>query len=493
MNKRYLIPTLLFLCAGSILWLSSCKKINEATELGDDLIPPVDNITTFDTTLAIQAFNNIFDLTNDSTRSTAADEQYVGFINNDPLFGRTDAKLFFQLKPPFYRYAFNQTEPDSLLLDSVVLVLHPTDVYGDTTVSQTFNVYEIDQSSVFKSDSAYLIRKPNQFAYNNLLGTRTFFPRGFKDTVRAFQDTTPYQLRIRLNDAFGQRLLNYDSVGVNGAYNSDTAFQKKLKGFAVESTNGNAVVGINLTGANTKLAVYYKWKRPQHTAFDTATVAYFSFTSVYGAGQANIVTRDYSGTSWASAANDEVEDNQIFIQNTPGTFAKIKIPGLIGLNNRVIHRAELIMEQVYNGPTDSLFYVPGSLFVDAYDPSISKYRTVPYDLLMTSTGGANYSSFGSYPTVAKDANGNTIRRWRFNLTRYVQHVVNGKLPVYELRLSSPSYVIETYGIPGLITDGTIAIQPLTPVSVTRGRVRLQGGQPLNNPQRMRLRIVYSKI
>lgn len=31
----------------------SCTKINEATELGDDLIPAVDNVNTFDTTLTV--------------------------------------------------------------------------------------------------------------------------------------------------------------------------------------------------------------------------------------------------------------------------------------------------------------------------------------------------------------------------------------------------------------------------------------------------------
>ena len=39
---------------------SACRKINEATELGGGLIPPVDNINTFDTYLDCTGISMIF-------------------------------------------------------------------------------------------------------------------------------------------------------------------------------------------------------------------------------------------------------------------------------------------------------------------------------------------------------------------------------------------------------------------------------------------------
>jgi hypothetical protein len=46
------------IAASVTVLFSACRKINEATELGGGLIPPVDNITTFDTSITIQAFND---------------------------------------------------------------------------------------------------------------------------------------------------------------------------------------------------------------------------------------------------------------------------------------------------------------------------------------------------------------------------------------------------------------------------------------------------
>ena len=106
MNHRsYFFSFIATLFAVAILF-SACRKINDPTELGDDLIPPVDNVNTFDTTLTVLAFNDTIPFTEDSIRLQAGDEHFLGRINNDPLFGRTDARLFLQLKPPVFPYAF---------------------------------------------------------------------------------------------------------------------------------------------------------------------------------------------------------------------------------------------------------------------------------------------------------------------------------------------------------------------------------------------------
>ena len=96
----------------SIILLVSCKKINESTSLGGDLIPPVDNINTFDTTLEVQAFNDTFTVLTDTLRYNSAFTNFLGQINTDPFFGKTDAKIFLELKPPSYPYTFSN-KPDS--------------------------------------------------------------------------------------------------------------------------------------------------------------------------------------------------------------------------------------------------------------------------------------------------------------------------------------------------------------------------------------------
>ena len=192
-----------------IILLSSCKKINEATSIGADVLPSIDNINTFDTTLVVEAYNDLFTLATDSTTSSYNTEFFLGRIDNDPLFGKTDARIFTELKPATYPFGFlNKPSPDSLKIDSVVLILDYAGTYGDTVIPQTISVYEMDQSNDFRVDTSYLVRK-NDFTYSNLLGSRTVIPASLNDSVKAYQDSSGInQLRVRLNDNFGERLFS---------------------------------------------------------------------------------------------------------------------------------------------------------------------------------------------------------------------------------------------------------------------------------------------
>jgi hypothetical protein len=500
-NSKLLL-TLWIAIAGVLISFSSCKKINEATALGGGLIPAVDNIHTFDTTISIEAFNDLFTLggvdalKEDSTRSRYSDMQFLGRISSDPFFGRTEAEMYFELRPSVFPFYFkNKPTLDSLLLDSVVLVLDHVETYGDSTVPQTVNVYEI--TSDVRADTFYMVRSNSEFTVSpTTLGSRTFSPSSLGDSVKAYLDTTANQLRIKLNNSFGERLLLYDSTGANNAYSTDSAFRSKFKGFALKSVSGgNALMGFNLQGANTKLALYYRYYHGAGTDLDTA-VQYFVFKpySSYGANATashNYVKRDYAGTPLLAAQGGTSPDPFVYIQNEPGSFAVIKTPDLHSLNNRVVHRAELIAEQVYDA-SDTLFPVPRFLYLDAYDSTNAKYQNVPYDVIYDATSSTfNLGSFGAAPQNALDGGGKVIKTWKFNITRYVQHVVNKTEKVHELRLFSPTYIYDEYVPPAL--GATPAAGPVVNVNpdLAKGRVRLAGGTA--GAQRMRIRIIYSKI
>lgn len=459
--------------------------------MGGGLIPPVDNINTFDTTLAVHTFNGIFNLAGDSQYISREEEFFLGRINNDPFFGKTDAQLFLELKPTFYKFAFANSDPSKLRIDSVVLVMSYLETYGDSSVPQTIDVYELDNSVDFRADSAYLVRQ-NNFTYSNLIGSGNILPKNLDDSVKAFRDTTKNQMRIKLFNSFGTRLLGYDS-SATGAYFNDSIFRTKFKGFALKSRNtGEAVMGFNLLSNNTKLAIYYRFDKG--TVVDSATVAYFGFNGLRSldpgaSAAANYIQRDYSGTPVAATSGDLLEDQVAYIQASPGTYSTLKIPDLTGLSNRLVHRAELIIEQLYH-PSDTIFKAPELLYVDAADPSITrsyKFRTIPYDLVYTPSG-FDLNSFGVLAQTSLDAAGNKIKVWKFNLSRYVQHVLTHTQTLYDLRLSAPFTLNESYGIP----PGTDQVFPFFVNStIVKGRIRVGGGT--HPTQRMRLRLIYSKL
>jgi hypothetical protein len=100
---------------------------------------------------------------------------------------------------------------------------------------------------------------------------------------------------------------------------------------------------------------------------------------------------------------------------------------------------------------------------------------------------ANAGSFGMQGKKSTDNSANPIYIWTFDLSRYVQHVVTHTEPVYDFRLSSPYFFKE------LVGNSKSSLNALIPINSNygAGRVRVGGGN--HATQKMRLRIIYSKL
>lgn len=467
-----------------VLTVFSCKKINEATDIGSDLIPVVDNVTTFETFLPVETYTDVFSAGSfdDSTRLGPTEEHFLGTISNDPIFGKTQATIYMQLKPTFYPYNFSFKSIDSLIaLDSVVMVLGYKETYGDTTVQQGVNVYELAQGNDFRYDSGYNLR--STFTDAQFLASKTFFPSDLNDSIHLQKSTVLNQLRIPMPASFGNRLIHYDtlSTGTNNAFRNDSLFNTFLKGFAIRPTGtGNAIIGIDLTASS--LVFYYRMKSNGLTDTTSSTFAFRTDVSA----NANNIVRTRSGSQMGSFVGSSTPSNLAFIQNTPGSYITVKIPGLDTLSNKIVHRAELIAQQVYD-VTDTLFPPPDFIFLDAYDSANSRYRLVPYDAGFDVSGNLNADAFGMVGMKATDPNGKAIKVWRFNLSRYIQHRANHTEPSYSFRMFAARQSKAWYGTGSSQTLQFFYINP----NVAKGRVRLGGGNHATQP--MRLRIVYSKI
>jgi hypothetical protein len=240
-----------------------------------------------------------------------------------------------------------------------------------------------------------------------------------------------------------------------------------------------------LNDSNTKLAIYYRYTK---SGKQDTTVDYFRFSD-YNA-QHNYIERNLTGTPFLAAQGGTAPDNLIYLQNSPGSYATLKIPALRNLSNRIIHRAELIVEEVYD-PSDAFFYAPQGIFIDLYDSTISKYKIVPYDYVTDNTGEGQIR-FGMFGNNAVDAFGKSIRVWKFNVSRYVQNILIKKEPLHDFRLLTHRAINERYKINnGNNTGDYIDISVPINGSHAVGRVRVGGGN--HATQKLRLRLVYSKI
>ena len=477
------------------MFLMSCTKV-PSTELGAGLIPSIDGVITKDTLLEVITDTYI---ENDSVEVYKNDNQVVGAITNDPLFGKTAASMYFELAPPFFPYAIPGAK-DSIRVDSAVLILSYKYAYGDTSAPLKLTVSEIDPATPLKSTYNYAANY--QAAYNirtkgTLADPITISIPRLKDSVNNRFERASNQIRIKLRSDVARRFISiYDTTN---AYLTDSAFKSLFAGFALtvdQAAPANALIHINLADTNTKFALYYNSSSKGATLRDTA-VAYFRFNSFSG-GSANFITRNRIGAEIAKyTASTNKSDSIVYVQAAPGAYVRVRIPGLKGLSNRIIHKAELIAEQVPDdanlSTTDAYMTPPRYLLLSAIDTVENRKYNIPNDYVFSPNQGPNKATFGG-SLLSKSVPGySRIAAYTFDLSRYVQGIVTRKDSVYTLRLSAPvnDSILYKDPYPQVSAVQIYYLNPQDGNDVATGRVRLGGGT--HTRFRMRLRIIFSRI
>lgn len=477
MKKQSLI-LLSFVTLSFLFLFSSCKKINEPTEIGDELIPPIDNINTFETFFSTLT-NNVAHITDDSTIMGNSDLAAIGSISNDPEFGQTNASAYFRISSSVYgTNPFNHPD-SSLVVDSVILSLSYDHTYGDTLSPQTVRVYEIAPNANF-SDTGYYQYQREEFATTGTeLGSKTFTASQLNDSVTHIRkgDTTKKvnQLRIPISTNLAYRFAAYDTLnGPNGGFRRDSIFKTLFRGLAVKAdpSTGNALSYFDLNDVNnTALTVYFRVQRAGKTDTATATFVHVKAPN----GQANIIKRTPAGGWNNYLTNGAAEDDKLYIQSAPGSYATIRIPQLDTFSNNIIHRAELIVTRVPSS-MDNIFTPPAQLLLDRLSTNGSVAYIFEKDHYRN--GDLDWTLFGG--NLRSNA-------YRFNITRYVQDIVTRKDTNHVLRLQAP-FRTSLY-FPGTQNRIVTGVLP----GIAEGRVVLAGGNFSDPAIRTRLRIVYSKI
>jgi hypothetical protein len=481
-----------------------CNKL-DTTDIGGDLIPPVDNVKTFDTLLTVDVRQVLLP---DCTRVSNEDNLVLGHISlaNDPVFGKTTANIYVQYKPGFYPFYLG-AQKDTIQgypnvgIDSLVVCLSYKGAYGDTAQPQRFEVREIGTASNFK-DSVY------DFYYlptdaNNLLGSVNVDLRKLKDTVRFRngRDFAINQIRIPItNAAFLAKFASIDSAasGTNNAYYKDSLWRAFYKGFAISADQGAAysksIIYTNLNDPGSRLEVHYR-KRPGvynggkvDTSFTSLSFARNASGSINASAYANHVVRDWAGSEVTSPA-----PGAVYLQTGPGIYDTLRINGLSTFPNSIIHRAELIMDQIPGLPfVDRDMLPPNYVYVDIVDSATKNYfRPLVYDLNpdagyvgFPGTNNINFPYYGGFLRFKADPFGTRIGYYNVNLTRHVQGIVTRKEPNKTLRLMAPFELDYTKTISFFAKFRYVN-------SLAYGRVKL--GDGTNTNYKMKLRIVYSKL
>jgi hypothetical protein len=197
--------------------------------------------------------------------------------------------------------------------------------------------------------------------------------------------------------------------------------------------------------------------------------------------QANLIRRTPANNYLTYLNNGTINnDDKLFIQSSPGSYATIKIPGIDTLNNRVINRAELIVETIPS-LDDNVYAAPAVLFLDAVNATGDSAFTIRHVFVPSN----------SYPGYDITLLGGILKnkKYIFNISRYLQGIVTKKEKNFQLRLYAP-FTTRPYFLPP-DNSTTTKINLLISTPIAYGRVVLGGGSHPTN--RMKLRIIYSKI
>lgn len=469
--------------------MNACAKIDE-TSVGAGLIPDVDNVHTFEVILPVEIDNHLLA---DSTRITASSSNAVGILQ-DPVFGETNAATYFSVNPSRYGvYPF--TNAETAVLDSVVLSLAYSVVYGDTTLPQTLEVYPIKTTpGNFKADSVYKINDIIEIE-DNPIGSKSFLAMHLRDSIMYIESNdTVYNtglIRIPITDmTWANQFLTYDTTL---QYQNDSIFRTYFRGLAVKaassSANKRTLTYWDISNSEkTKLTFYYRYSRTQDGQVIEDTAAYSMFYNYaqgqYQGAQANLITRTPGGDFDTYVNNGTPDDDLAFIQTSPGSYVSVDVKGLdtFALTNRIIHRAELVFNEIPSTDQNT-FLPPGLLFIDALSITGDSVFTIRRDFTPSTNSQYGYD----VNTIEGFYRNN---QYKFNISRYVQSIVTNQLPSYKFRVYSPyatyPFFQDYYGNLALLSNYLFISD-----YIAAGRTVLGGGS--HPSKKAYLRIVYSKL
>lgn len=385
----------LFLVAALAL---GCKK-PEVTD-GAEFLPEEDFLSAFQTdTFQIEVETTVEDDVNTDELSLAV----VGY-QSDPMLGETVCKAYTQ----FRLSALTPEFPDQMEIDSVVMSLAFNASYYGTPMRQRFAVHPLSEDLI--KDSTYAANQQvGVFPTDLVKDGAEWVSIDTKNPAIVGGDTTVPQLRIPLDIELGQYIAHPADPSV---LDSQAAFLSYFKGVCIESRGRyDAVMRYDLIDPTTKITIYYR-----DLSGATPDTLLFDLVVNTDCARYNYFEHRYQNTALANVKTTPVNgDEYYYVQSGGGVKAIIDLPTLMNLQagNKVINKAELIIPVEY----DAAFKAFDVLYL-RYENDEGELKILP-DEVSQSIGGTYNSS---------------TRRYKFNITRYVQRLMTGDISPSSLHL-----------------------------------------------------------
>lgn len=364
----------------------SCKKT--AAKFGTDALSPEDLLASGGIdTFSLKTYTVIED-------SIPTDNQLHALCGSmhDPKMGIVNAGFNTQFEfPGEITHALGSVP----IIDSVVLSLEYVDYYGKLD-AQTFQVFEL--TSDLDVDETYYKFTTTSHQLTDLVlpSSATQVPNLDDEVVIAPGDTAPPQLRLHLDNAWGQNMIN---EAINGsAFENTDDFQDFFRGFKVQVQETNPAPGsggilyFDLNSNKSGVTFYYKIQG------DTTQ---YSFNIVIGSDCADYNEVDVDNSSYhvTDVINDHNNGLTQFYAQAFESRAVVEFPSIKDLpKNCIIHQALLVLPVAYQTGND-------------YYPSTSLNVLIETD---------NYAAFGTTTYQGEE------KRYVIDIKNYVQSIVDGE-------------------------------------------------------------------
>lgn len=389
------------------LFITACRKPD--ADLGLELLPGDELGVATDT-----AFIHAFSFTEDRLRTSGLSRNLLGSYL-DPQFGTVRTGIVTQLLLSSSNVGAGQ-DTSGLQADSLVLslVFDPTNYAYGGLGSQKFEVFEVNET--LSVDTLYYSDDVPEIVDDDLVASHSgiIAPKPLT-SVLIEGDTMAPQLRIRLDHSLAERFMN--AFGSPNMVN-DAAFLQFFKGIYITVNNGqqipfqDGILYFDLVHPDSRATLFY------HDQLDTVSILrQFSLPITSNSVRYTVVEHVHDQAvdpAIIQAMTDTIQAaNTVFVQALGGSRAALRFPGIMeyGTEGRILARAELIAP--VQGSFNPYLPPPSQLFLFRLD-SLGDEVFLPDQLGGVGTIDGNYRS--------------QAREYRFNITRYIQGVLNGQIP-----------------------------------------------------------------